>query len=297
MEMLKIGTGTTTRKHVSKTYWFVEGLPDDFFSVRKINSHHVPAGEAKTISLKQLMDKFIPEIEFYEENTIPSMEQLEEFLDEGELHREEGQLYSAESSFNKALGLDEKNVRALFNLGLIYLELKDMSKAKDMMGDLLNVKSAFSGKNQHLFNEFGISLRKSRLFDEANAYYSHALKYAENDEHLYYNIARAHYECSNWEACIASIKMALAINPELEIAHNLVSVIQTLGNRPHLCEQNNKERIPNSIIKQVKEIFGNHPELDPKGVEPHPDWIRFNSNTNQPETGRVRSGNAPEDIK
>lgn len=290
MEMMKVGTGTTTRKHASKLYWFVEEEENEMFSVRQINTHHIPAGDRKTIPLQELMNRYIPEIEFYEEKTIPAMEVLEDHLDDGDQYFSDGKLYSAEGSYNKALKLDEQNVRALFNLGLIYLELKDMDKAKDMMGDLLGVKSAFDGKNQHLFNEFGISLRKSGMFDEAVEYYTHALKYVKKDENLYYNIARANYERSNWEECVKALEKIFEINPRLEVAHELISIILTLANHPKLCEKNNKQSVPQTIVRSINSLFGKRPEFDPGKTKVPSDLLRFSAGATKPASGRARSG-------
>ncbi|MEF2232351.1 MAG: tetratricopeptide repeat protein, partial [Pseudodesulfovibrio sp.] len=184
LERIKVGTGVTTRGHASKLLWFVEGLGEGRFSLRKLNDHHVPTGEGKVIGLDRLLRDYAPEVEHYEQYTLPAMELLEDFLDEGEGQRVAGKLYSAEGSFRKALGLDEQNVRALFNLGLVYMAMEDADRTRDLMRSLLTIRSAFTGKDQHLFNEFGISLRKHGLFREAVEYYSRALDYAPDDDHL-----------------------------------------------------------------------------------------------------------------
>jgi tetratricopeptide (TPR) repeat protein len=215
VEDMRVGTGTTTRKHLSKIYWYVEELSDDRFSLRRINSHHVPSGDGQVIPMSKLIEGFTPEVEFFEGNTIPAMELLQEFLEQGTEQREQGKLYSAQDNFRRALGMDEANVRALFNLGLIALSLHDLDKARDMMRELLKIRSTFAGKDQHLFNEFGIALRKAGLFDEAAAYYAKALEFVEDDENLYYNLARANYERGRWEECVEAIGRSRALNPHL----------------------------------------------------------------------------------
>lgn len=294
MELMRVGTGTTTKKHASKLYWFVEEIKGRRFAIRQINVRHLPVGNEKIIELDELMSKYLPEVEFFEEKTIPAMELLEEYLDDGEEDRAEGRLYSAESHFNKALVMDERNVRALFNLGLIYLEQKDVDKAKDMMGDLLNVKSAFDGKNQHLFNEFGISLRKSGLFDEAVRYYTRALEFVKMDENLYYNLARANYERSNWEECVEAIYKVFELNPQLEACHELIGIIRTLVNRPQLGDMNNKERVPRDIVGRINGLFEKHPEHDMRKTKRPADPLQFSHDGEKPEGGRARSGGKSE---
>ncbi|QJB55466.1 tetratricopeptide repeat protein [Pseudodesulfovibrio sp. zrk46] len=285
-ESTKVGTGTTTRKHVSKIYWYVEEAEPRAFHARQINANYVPSGDGKTTTVKELMNKYVPEIEFFEEKVIPAMEQLEDHLDEGEHQREEGKLYSAEGCFNKALAMDEMNVRALFNLGMIYMELEDMGKARDMMGNLLHVKSAFDGKNQHLFNEFGISLRKSGLFDEAVAYYTQALDYTTDDENLFYNLARAHYERSDWQGCTDALEQIFKLNPSLVIAQELVEIVHTLSGDSGLCSRKSKRCIPSDIARRINTLYATHvnaPQL--RGV------IQIQHNKGSaPQVGRARSG-------
>jgi len=288
-ELMKVGTGTTTRKHASKIYWFAQELGEENFSIRQINTHHVPSGDEKVISLHQLMDQYVPEIKFFEEKTIPAMEQLEEHLKEGEQFRSEGRLYSAEHSFNKALGMDEENVRALFNLGMIYMNLEQLDKAKDMMGGLLHFKSAFAGKNQHLFNEFGILLRKSGLFDEAAEFYGQALNYVKKDENLYYNLARANYERSNWEECVKALEMVADINPTLGVAHKLIGTILTLAEDSELCSKNNKHNIPDHIVRQIGQI-PRKKRVSSGTIALSQEDAKRRKKGGSPEVGRARSG-------
>jgi tetratricopeptide (TPR) repeat protein len=255
LDAMKVGTGTTTRKHLSKIYWYVEEVAEERFSVRRINAHHVPSGDAEVISLNSLVDDYTPEVEFFEGNTIPAMELLEEYLNEGTEQREQGRLYSAQDSFSRALGMEEKNVRALFNLGLIYMALHDTNKARDMMRELLNIRSTFDGKDQFLFNEFGISLRKNGLFDEAAAYYGKALEFVQDDENLYYNLARAHYERGKWNECVEAIGKSRELNPRLEASASLGELIMELADNTALREQYNKPPIPKETADVLSQVM------------------------------------------
>ena len=281
-ERIKVGTGTTTRNHVSKLLWFVEELGNKKFSIRKINPHHVPTGEDKVIGLERLLSDYVPEVEYYEEYTLPAMELLEDYLDEGEEHREDGRLYSAEGCFDKALGLDEQNVRALFNLGLIYMEQEDVEKTRGLMRSLLSIKSTFSGKDQHLFNEFGISLRKHGLFNEAVEYYSRALAYAQEDDHLHYNLARANYERGDWEGCVAALLRSRELNPDLEASRDLGELLVRLSGNPALCRKQGKPPVPDNLAEAVLGVMGVDYPAAPLKARPR-------GETRPPEAGRARS--------
>ncbi|MDC0336566.1 tetratricopeptide repeat protein, partial [Pseudodesulfovibrio sp.] len=265
-----------------------EQLGNGKFSVCPINSQNVPSGEERTITLKQLMEKYVPEVEFFEEKTVPAMELLEEHMDDGDMHRAEGKHYSAEGDFKKALTMDAANVRALFSLGLVYLEVKDMEKAKEMMGTILDIKTAFTGKNQHLFNEFGISLRKQGLHDEAVEYYSQAIRYVKNDENLYYNLARANFERSNWTECVEALGLCYAINKEMKEANDLFSIILRMSTKPELAEKAGKQPVQKSAVDRIRDIYrGDGPQLPvEKPLEVAPIAVEQNA----PEIGRARAG-------
>lgn len=286
LDELRVGTGTTTRKHLSRIYWYVEELDEERFSLRRINSHHVPSGDEVVIALKELVANYTPEVEFFEGNTLPALELLEEYLDEGTEQRAKGKLYSAQDSFGRALGLDEGNVRALFNLGLIALALHDLDKARNTMGELLKIRSTFTGKDQHLFNEFGIALRKGGLFDEASAYYAKALEYVEDDEHLYYNLARANYERGHWVECVHAISRSRALNPRLTATRQLGELMVELANNDTLREQYNKPPIPDDLAVELAGL------MRAEGFDPPASHV---GGTQTPESGRARTGAGPID--
>ena len=178
-----------------------------------------------------------------------------DLLEDGDADREDGKLYSAEGHYNKALIMDKENIRALFSLGLVYLEMEDKSKSRDMMKNILQVKTAFAGKNEHLFNEFGIKLRKTGMFDDAVEYYTEATKYVKYDQNLYYNLARANYERDNWEECLNALAMCYAIDPEMKASNDLFTIILKLDKKPELCEQVEKPPIPKVVIDRIRDIY------------------------------------------
>lgn len=306
---IRVGTGTTTRKHLSRIFWYVEQLAEDRFSLRRINSHHVPTGEERVIPLRELIEGYIPEVEFFEGNTVPAMELLQEYLEQGTEQREQGKLYSAQDSFCRALGIDEGNVRALFNLGLIALSLHELDKARDMMRELLKIRSAFSGKDQHLFNEFGIALRKAGLHDEAADYYAKALEFVEDDEHLFYNLARVNYERGRWAECVEALGKSCSLNPRLTAARQLGELLVELANNDTLREQHNKPPVPDDVAARLVAFMRDRaPARGQQAIPPgqtrealpapadQPLADARPDQTDSPETGRVRTGSgAPRD--
>ncbi|MBA4358755.1 MAG: hypothetical protein C0405_13635 [Desulfovibrio sp.] len=96
------------------------------------------------------------------------------------------------------------------------MERGDAIKAKDILGRIVGLDAAFAPEHKHLFNEFGISLRKSRMVDQAIEYYTRALALTETDENLHYNAARAHYDKGDLVKCREHLARAKVLNPDHE---------------------------------------------------------------------------------
>ncbi len=226
----KIGTGTTVRKTILKTYWFAEEGPTDpekgrTILVQPLNKNNIPSGPKDEVPLGDFLEKFSPELEFYQKEVFPKLKELDATLKRAEEQREQGALYSAQFEYESALNVDEENVRANFGLGLTYMERGDTTKANDIFQRVVSLDAAFAPDHKHLFNEFGINLRKSRLLDQAVDYYARALELVENDENLHYNVARAYYEKGEMALCREHLAKALEMNPNFEEAQQFLAYL------------------------------------------------------------------------
>lgn len=221
----KVGTGTTTRKTIQKTYWFVEEREEDLLEIQPLNKNYIPSGPKRKITLEDLLAKFAPEPEFYVSTVYPKMQELSRNIQKGERHREKGEAFSAELEFNQALKVDEENVRANFGLGLTYLDRGEAHKANDIFERLVRLDAAFETEHKHLFNDFGINLRKNKMLDQSLEYYRKAESLTESDENLYYNIARAYFEKENIEKCLDYLTRALKLNPALNEAKRFIKYL------------------------------------------------------------------------
>lgn len=254
-QVVKMGMGANARKHKGHILWYVEQVGDELFEARRINNKNVPAGNPETIPLHKLVNEFTPQLAYFEDKVLPAMDALEDILDQGDEYREDGRLYSAEMEYERACSIEEKNVRALFGLGLIYLSRKETQRTRELLSELVQVKAAFDGKNQFLFNEFGIALRKSTLFAEASVYYKRALDFVTDDENLYYNLARAHYEEGDWSACLESLIMSHRLNPGLDVARDLFDVIVGLAEDENLLRHYGKPPVPPNVLARARQIL------------------------------------------
>ena len=242
-ELRKVGTGTTTRKVIQKSYWFVEEDETGKITVQPLNANYVPSGPVQVIPLEELIARFAPEPEFYIQTVYPRMRELVKTVARADRYRQRGETYSAEYEYSNALKVDIENVRANFGLGLTYLDRGEKSKAEDIFSRLVKLEAAYQPEHKHLFNEFGIKLRKTKMLDEALSYYQRALELSKNDENLYCNLARVHVEKGNNEAAIDALASSLQINPSFDTAVKFLKWLME------------KRLVPPARVEQVKKLI------------------------------------------
>lgn len=280
---VKMGVGASIRTRVNRVFWFIEQVGEDEFEARRINRNNVPAGDAETLTREELISSYTPQLLFYEDVVLPAMDALEDILDTGDEHRAKGKLYSAEGEYGRALAIEERNVRALFGLGLVYVERKEIDRTRELLAELVQVKAAFDGKNQHLFNDFGISLRKAGLFPEAIVYYRRGLDFVKDDENLYYNLARAHYEDDDWPGCLDNLIMSNRLNPRLGVARDMFRLIIGLADDERLLQRYGKQPVPAEIVIRARQILA--VETSKVAMDEEPVFVG--------PKGRARSGDVP----
>ncbi len=206
------GTGESFLRYAQKTYWFIRRRADDEYEVQPLNDHYLPSGVVQVITKGQFIRQFIPEPEYFESKTGPLLKSLQKKLDLGEKHFQQDNFDMAESEFLKAISLDETNPRANLRLGSIYCRKGQHEHVKTVIDRILNNDAAFLEEERHMFNEFGIDLRKAKHYKESVTYYQKAISLNARDEHLHFNIARALFESGQMEQCQNHLCNALEIN-------------------------------------------------------------------------------------
>ena len=212
-EVRKVGTGTTTRKTIQKSYWYAVELPEGEVEIQPLNVNCIPSGPKKRVSMEEFLEKFSPEPEFYVSNVFPKIKEVNKTIARADRYRQNKEYFSAEMEYGNALKIDEDNIRANFGLGITYLERGENNKAEDILGRLVKLDGAFESEHKHLFNDFGINLRKNGMYDQSIAYYSRALELTTHDENLYYNIARAYLERKDPDQAVEHLLKGLEVNP------------------------------------------------------------------------------------
>ncbi len=229
LSVSKVGAGTTTQKHVQTMYAYAEEQADGSYSLRYLNDSFVPVGKAWSVTREALLAEYTPEPDLYMNQVFPAMRELARTLARAERMREQGQTYSAEYEFKRALRIDETNIRATFGFGLTYLDRGETEKADLVFRRLVSLEAAFEREHKHLFNEFGIKLRKAGLLEQAMQYYDRAVGYSARDEHLCYNRARVLAEMGEDARAREALEEALAIRADFPEARGFLAWLEKRG--------------------------------------------------------------------
>lgn len=209
----RIGAGQTARKSLVKIYFYAtEGGSSDVL-LRPLKANYLPMEKGVSITRDELIENYTPEPDVYAEKMLPALRKLKQAIARGEKHRELGEFNAAEFEFESALTMDEANARATFGLGLTYMDWGKLDKAAEVFEKLIKLEGAFGAEHKHLFNEFGIKLRKNGMYAKALNYYERALELCSDDENLYCNMARSFYDMGDPQKAARSLRLALEINP------------------------------------------------------------------------------------
>ena len=226
----KIGTGTTARKTEVVSYYFVEEREDGVMLVQALTASDVPFGPKTEITREELLENYLPEpqktLTHAHAALTPQEMAVQKAVARGDKFRKRGENFTAEYEYNKALAMDERNVRANFGIGLCYITRGETEKAKEVFDRVVKIDAVFEDEHKHLFNEFGISLRKSGMHAEAMDYYRRALDLSSEDENLHYNMARAAYDKGDQGLSLVYLKSCLALNPKHEEALQFVDFLK-----------------------------------------------------------------------
>lgn len=246
-----------------KSYWYIEQTDENLYEVRKVNEDHLPYGSKRVIDQEEFLRRYRPEIEYFNLKVTPAMRRMNEAIERGDAFREQGNLFKAEAEYAQALDVDMGNVRALFGLGFVYLHRGDTSKARALFKSLVKMEAPFRKVHKHNFNDFGISLRKAEMYEEALEYYFRAVALANDDENLFFNIARAYFEKGEWKNCVKYLTTCLEMNRGVEEARRFCKhIIQMNENkqaRMELGSPNMARAIAaeaETLLEKMREVAG-----------------------------------------
>ncbi len=226
---MKIGTGTTAKRVQQTFYYFVYAEDDDRVSLQPMSDNYVPVGNKRTIDREELLSDYLPEPAIWQEKALPRMREVQKSVARGDKFRKRGETFTAEMEYGNAIKLDERNVRANFGIGLVFIARGEKEKAREVFERVVGIDAAFEEQHKHLFNEFGISLRKSGMYDYAIDYYTRSLEISKDDENLHLNLARAFYENGDLAQAAVHVKACLKLNSDHEEGNTFLKHLKKKG--------------------------------------------------------------------
>jgi tetratricopeptide (TPR) repeat protein len=225
-ETIKLGFGSTSRATVIENYFQVEeAAEENMFSLRLLNISDQPFGESLLVSREELEQEYTPCPDYFKNKKDPKILLAEKHVELGETHYENRQYFSAEREFNKALDLNEQDLKANLGKGKSLYARGEKKKAKEIFDQLSQMDDLYENENKHIFNEFAIELRKRNLHDEAVSNYGKAIVIDPDDPVLYYNLGRAFYEKKDREGAIEQLIKALALKADFQEAREFLDTL------------------------------------------------------------------------
>lgn len=222
---MKIGSGTTARRVKQQVHFYAKQQPGGLVRIQPLNADNVPFGPTDDISKDRLLSEYLPVPERYKQ-VMAKLREIQKAVARGDKFRKRGETFTAEYEYNKALSLDEQNVRANFGVGICYMARGEEEKAREVFERVLGIDAAFGNEHKHLFNEYGMRLRKAGMIAESVDFYNRALELTSDDENLYYNLARAELERKDMDAVKKALARCLRLNPEHTEARKVLAFLK-----------------------------------------------------------------------
>ena len=252
---ITLGTGHTQKSQRVKNYCLAEQIDGETIQVSFLGNEGQPTG----IVVKMPYDEFLNKYTFEPDYKVKTKEEREhdKHLALAERHRSRGESFSAEMEYHSALKIDPESIKANFGIGTLYMEMGQTDKAKAVFKKLSHTDAIFEEENKHIFNEFGIELRKARMTDEALDNYIKALEISPRDEHLYFNIARLYYDAKDWEYALKWIEQCMKSNPAFREAKQFAALIRQDQNEEQESGRKKGSEEEGPALRQVtpKEAF------------------------------------------
>ena len=219
-----IGTGSTARRQEMRSWYIAKVKEPGIISVQLLDMDDKPMPIFEDVEEADFERRFTFDPEHKPKTATERT--VDRAIAQAEAHVRRKEYNSAEFEYNKAIKLDEENVRANFGLGKVYVATGETEKAAAVFSKLAKIEAVFEEENKHIFNELGIELRRMEMYDQALEYYRKALSIAPNDENLYFNMARALYQKGDLDRAGKFLSKALSINPNLVEAQQLLERVK-----------------------------------------------------------------------
>ena len=230
--MMKLGTAGTARSAASETYY--EVFPQDNGKVKLVllDMNDQPSVISETVDQEELEKSYEPVPDYFKNKKPVKNEklskQLAKKLANGKEHLKQKEYFSAEYEFEGVIQLDGRNLEAHVGKGESLIGQGDLEGAQETLDKVSQFEELYDKTNKHIFNSYGMTLRKGGFYDKAVESYTKALRMDPGDENLFYNIGRAYFDKEALDKAILFLTKCLKLKPDHQEAAALVKKINSL---------------------------------------------------------------------
>ncbi|OGW05284.1 MAG: hypothetical protein A2889_06230 [Nitrospinae bacterium RIFCSPLOWO2_01_FULL_39_10] len=230
-KLMTAGVGATAQEKTDDLHYYVREIPDGSIRLELLKGTTSTGIELDVISKEEFAKRF----RSCSEHDCPFVQKTpedkkkakhNEIVKEADEHLKNKEYNSAEFEYGRALKLNEESVRANYGMGKVYIETGRIEQAKQIFKKLSQTEALFEQENKHIFNEFGIDLRKNGMYDEAIGNYEKAISIDPKDENLYYNLGRAYKETGDYKTAYEKVKKALELKPDFKEAQEYLEFLK-----------------------------------------------------------------------
>ncbi len=224
--VMTLGTGGTSRNATSENFY--EAFPQEDGTVKlvllDINDQHSVLTEI--VDPDELAREYEPVPGYFEKKESAKQKEIAKKLATGKQHLKREEYYSAEFEFDGVIDLDERNLEAHVAKSEALLAQGDVEAARVTLEKVSEFEELYDKDNKHIFNSFGMNLRRGGFYDKAVESYAKALRMDPTDENLFYNIGRASYDKKDHEKALLFLRKCLELNPRHQDAALLIKRIR-----------------------------------------------------------------------
>ena len=151
-----------------------------------------------------------------------SVSRINYFIGEFELRLK--RLTGAEKSFDKAIEIAPDDAELRSDIGDSYADKGYWAESEAHYRAAMEIDPNLA----HVFNKLGIAYRRQGKYEKALKLYDNARLHHPEDEHLLFNIARAHFEAERSHEAQMVLEEALLISPGFKEAGSFISKLRSM---------------------------------------------------------------------
>ncbi|MBU1611717.1 MAG: PilZ domain-containing protein [Proteobacteria bacterium] len=211
----ELGAGATQQTSTQRLSWFAIYLNDNQVLLRAMNAEGLPTLVSKILSSKDFFSNYTLDHSLYTTTIQPLLESLGHKLSQS--NGQGPELIHEERMVLGALQFDQEHLP-----GIPKNQREELSF--DMLSKLPNFDEV-ALEHKSKINHESIASRKQGRFDEAIDLYGALLRVNPEDDHIFFNLARVHYEKKDIIPCRKYLLLALENDPNFEEARKFLNYI------------------------------------------------------------------------